>query len=157
MSFEQQALRETKGAASMDATTFKIKTPCLTGGRSHTPLARTDFASVGLNYYSSGRKNTLHTHPGEDHAFVVLDGEATFCDKAGNTKVLRRVKALCSRKTGITGFRAPAINRWLTTAYKSNRPQVKRIDAQGRTREEDEVGYAYVDGEPIREQFWELS
>ena len=26
----------------MDATTFKIKTPCLTGGRSHTPLARTD-------------------------------------------------------------------------------------------------------------------
>ena len=39
----------------MDATTFKIKTPCLTG-RSHTPLARTDFASVGLNYYAPGTK-----------------------------------------------------------------------------------------------------
>jgi quercetin dioxygenase-like cupin family protein len=74
----------------MNATTFKIKTPCLTGGRSHTPVARTDTAFVGLNYYSPGPKNTLHTDPGEDHALVVLGGEATFYDKAGNSKVLRK-------------------------------------------------------------------
>jgi mannose-6-phosphate isomerase-like protein (cupin superfamily) len=145
----------------MDATTFKIKTPCLTGGRSHTPLARTDFASVGLNYYSPGRKNTLHTHPGgEDHAFVVLDGEATFYDKAGNSKVLRKGEGIMLPENWYywfqsTGDKPLALLRF--TAYKSNRPQVKRIDAQGRTREEDEVGYAYVDGEPVREQFWELS
>ena len=58
----------------MDASTFKLKTPLLTGGRSHMPLAKTEQVSVGLNYYVPGRKNTLHTHPGEDHTFVVMDG-----------------------------------------------------------------------------------
>ena len=118
----------------MDATTFKIKTPCLTGGRSHTPLARTDFASVGLNYYAPGRKNTLHTHPGEDHAFVVLDGEATFYDKAGNTKVLQKGEGIMLPEHWYywfqsTGDKPLALLRF--TAYKSNRPQVKRSMLKG--------------------------
>jgi mannose-6-phosphate isomerase-like protein (cupin superfamily) len=91
---------------------------------------------------------------------VVLDGEATFYDKAGNTKVLGKGEGIMLPEHWYywfqsTGDKPLALLRF--TSYKSNRPQVKRVDAQGRTREEDEVGYAYVDGEPIREQFWELS
>jgi hypothetical protein len=53
----------------MEASTFKLKTPHITGGRSHIPLAATEHMSVGLNYYTPGRKNKLHTHPGEDHTY----------------------------------------------------------------------------------------
>ena len=62
----------------MEASTFKLKTPHITGGRSHTPLAQTEHMTIGLNYYIPGRKNKLHTHPGEDHTCVVMDGQATF-------------------------------------------------------------------------------
>src|SRR5919109_3086785 len=66
---------------TMEAATFKLKTPYITGGRSHIPLAKTEHMTVGLNYYTPGRKNKLHTHPGEDHIFVVMDGQATFYNK----------------------------------------------------------------------------
>jgi mannose-6-phosphate isomerase-like protein (cupin superfamily) len=144
----------------MDATTFRIKTPCLTGGRSHTPLARTETAVVGLNYYAPGRKNTLHTHPGEDHAFVVLDGEATFYDKGGNATVLKKGEGIMLPEGWYywfqsTGEQPLALLRF--TAYKGNRPKVKRVDVQGRNREDDEQDYANVDGEVIKDRFWELS
>ena len=72
----------------MDAQTFTVKTPRITDGRSHMPLVRTDVLMSGLNYYAPGRKNKLHTHPGEDHMFVVLDGQATFFDKDEKATVL---------------------------------------------------------------------
>ena len=59
----------------MEASTFKLKTPHITDGRSHIPLAQTEHMTIGLNYYVPGRKNKLHTHPGEDHTFVVMDGQ----------------------------------------------------------------------------------
>src|SRR5439155_1762843 len=75
-------ISDTKGGQlKMEASTFKLKTPQITGGRSHIPLASTEHMSVGLNYYIPGRKNKLHTHPGEDHIFVVMDGQATFYNK----------------------------------------------------------------------------
>jgi hypothetical protein len=103
----------------MDATTFKVKTPCLTGGRSHTPLARTDFASVGLNYYSPGRKNTLH-------AFVVLDGEATFYDKAGNTKVLQKGEGIMLPENWYYWFQSTGDNRWLYSASLLTKATVRK-------------------------------
>lgn len=143
----------------MEASTFKIKTPRLTGGRSHTPLARTELAFIGLNYYVPGRKNTLHTHPGEDHAFVVLEGEATFHDKAGTATLLKKGEGIMLPEGWHywfqnTGQIPLVLLRF--SALKGN-PKVKRIDAQGRTREEHEQGYAAVDGEPMEDQYWEFS
>ena len=89
---------------------------------------------------------------------MVLDGEATFYDKAGNAKVLLKGEGIMLPENWYywfqsTGDKPLALLRF--TAYKSNRPLVKRVDAQGwDAREEDEVGYAHVDGEPIPEQFW---
>ena len=74
----------------MQASTFKLKTNLLSGGRSHTPLAKSGALTMGLNFYTVGRKNKLHTHPGEDHAFVVIDGQATFYDKEGKATVLNK-------------------------------------------------------------------
>ena len=74
----------------MEASTFKLKTPHISGGRSHIPLAKTDNMTIGLNYYIPGRKNKLHTHPGEDHTFVVMDGQATFYNKEHQPTVLNK-------------------------------------------------------------------
>ena len=74
----------------MEASTFKLKTPHIDGGRSHIPLAKTEHMTIGLNYYIPGRKNKLHTHPGEDHTFVVMDGQATFYNKDHQPTVLNK-------------------------------------------------------------------
>ena len=61
----------------MEASTFKLKTPQITGGRSHIPLAKTEHMTIGLNYYIPGRKNKLHTHPGEEIVYV-LEGSLEY-------------------------------------------------------------------------------
>src|SRR5947199_10730350 len=82
----------------MKASTFKLKTPQITGDRSHIPLAGTEHMSVGLNYYIPGRKNKLHTHPGEAHIFVVMYGQATFYNKEDQPIVLNKGKGIMLRK-----------------------------------------------------------
>lgn len=143
----------------MAAQTFEVKTPLLTGGRSIMPLARTGIMSVGLNYYSPGRKNSLHTHPGEDHAFVVLDGEATFYDKDNNAAVLKKGQGIMLPEGWYywfenSGGKPLALLRF--SAWKQGR-KVARVETTGRTRGEDATEYEHVDGTPIERQYWELS
>ncbi|MGH7827594.1 MAG: cupin domain-containing protein [Candidatus Binatia bacterium] len=142
----------------MDAATFKLKTPLLTGGRSHIPMANTEHLSVGLNYYSIGRKNKLHTHPGEDHAFVVMDGEATFYDKEHKPTVLKKGEGIMLPEGWFyyfqsTGDRPLAL---LRTSARKSRPKVLRVDAEGNQRTDEESDYAVVDGTPIEGKFWQL-
>ena len=40
----------------MQASTFKLKTNLLTGGRSHTPLAKSGALTMGLNFYTRAEK-----------------------------------------------------------------------------------------------------
>ncbi len=143
----------------MEAQIFELKTPFLTGGRSHTPLSRTELASVGLNYYTPGRKNTLHTHPGEDHAFIVLDGEATFYDKEEKATVLKKGQGIMLPEGWYywfqnTGERPLVLLRF--SARKKERP-LARIDIKGRTRDEDQTEYVFVDGVPIEGKDWKMS
>lgn len=142
----------------MEAQTFEVKTPLLTGGRSIMPLARTGIMSVGLNYYSPGRKNKLHTHPGEDHVFVVLDGEATFYDKENNPTVLRKGRGIMLPEGRYywfenTGGKPLALLRF--SAWRQGR-NIARVEATGRTRGEDATEYEHVDGTPVEGQYWEL-
>ncbi len=143
----------------MAAQTFEVKTPLLTGGRSIMPLARTGIMSVGLNYYSPGRKNSLHTHPGEDHAFVVLDGEVTFYDKDNNAAVLKKGQGIMLPEGWYywfenSGGKPLVLLRF--SAWKQGR-KVARVETTGRTRGEDATEYEHVDGTPIERQYWELS
>ena len=143
----------------MEAQTFEVKTPLLTAGRSIMPLARTGIMSVGLNYYSPGRKNSLHTHPGEDHAFVVLDGEVTFYDKEGKATVIKKGDGIMLPEGWYywfenTGGKPLALLRF--SAWKQGR-KVARIEAAGGTRGEDATEYEHVDGTPVEGRYWELS
>jgi mannose-6-phosphate isomerase-like protein (cupin superfamily) len=143
----------------MEAATFKLKTPLITGGRSHIPLAKTEHMTVGLNYYTPGRKNKLHTHPGEDHTFVVMDGEATFYNKEHQPSVLRKGEGIMLPENHYyyfqsTGDRPLALFR--VSAKKGN-PKVVRIDAEGNKRTEEENEFVVVDGTAVEGRYWELT
>ena len=55
---------------------------------SHEYLAETDGLSVVIKCYAEGGENALHSHPREDHVFVILHGEATYHDGDGKVTVL---------------------------------------------------------------------
>ncbi len=56
---------------------FDLRTPLLKQGLTTDFRARTDHLSVCIKVYADGG-NLYHSHSAEDHAFVVLSGEATF-------------------------------------------------------------------------------
>ena len=74
----------------MEATTFELKTPMLKQGTSHKNLASTDLLGIALKIYTEGGENGLHTHPGEDHSFIILEGEMTLYDKDENITVIKK-------------------------------------------------------------------
>ncbi|HXG51914.1 MAG TPA: cupin domain-containing protein [candidate division Zixibacteria bacterium] len=143
----------------MEASTFKLRTPRITGGRSHIPLARTEHINVGLNYYCVGRKNKLHTHPGEDHIFVVVDGQATFYDKDDRPTVLNKGEGILLPENHYyyfqnSGDRPLAL---LRVSAKKGSPAFVRVDVEGNRRTEEENDFVVVDGTTIEGEFWEMS
>ena len=68
---------------------FSLKMPYLSKGRITSLVAETDNLWVHGKINAEGGENALHTHLDEDHAFVVLEGEVTFFDEAGNRSVLK--------------------------------------------------------------------
>jgi len=79
-----QAVKQDKRAAAKRASFFKMRAQMLEKGRTNTPLARTDNMWAILKVYASGGENGLHTHPNEDHTFLVLQGKARYYDADGN-------------------------------------------------------------------------
>ncbi|HET9149329.1 MAG TPA: cupin domain-containing protein [Alphaproteobacteria bacterium] len=72
-------ISELKGKKSDGKPTlFKMTAPLLDQGRSNTPLAHTENMWVTLKVYASGGENGLHTHPNEDHTFIVMQGKARY-------------------------------------------------------------------------------
>ena len=75
-------------------TTYSMKVPLLTSGRTNQVLASTDTVEVRAKVYASGGENALHTHLDEDHTFFVLDGEATFYGPDEETVVVGRLEGI---------------------------------------------------------------
>src|SRR6476620_3078435 len=65
-------------AGNVKPTMFRLHAQLLDQGRSNTSLAETDNMWATLKVYASGGENGLHTHPHEDHMFVVMQGTARF-------------------------------------------------------------------------------
>ena len=75
---------------STTSEVFDIRTPYLEQGLTSDLRAKTDMLSVVIKVYADGGENRMHPHPYEDHAFVVLEGEATFHLEADdNVKVVK--------------------------------------------------------------------
>ena len=65
------ATTETTGTFQL----FDMRPPYL-GLKDHRAVS--ELMTVKLKRYEQGGENRMHKHLGEDHCFVVLDGEATF-------------------------------------------------------------------------------
>jgi len=73
----------TKQKQEKKASFFKMRAQLLDQGRTNTLMAKTDNMWATLKVYASGGENGLHTHPHEDHTFVVLQGKARYYDADG--------------------------------------------------------------------------
>ncbi len=72
--------------ATDDCVLFSMRNlPLLEQGTSYDPLATAENLWVNIKVYASGGENALHAHGGEDHAFIILQGKATFTFGDGRT------------------------------------------------------------------------
>ena len=80
--------------------------PLLEQGTTYDPLATAENLWVNLKVYASGGENALHSHGGEDHAFIVLQGKATFTFGDGRTAVVGKYEGVMIPKNGLYKFTA---------------------------------------------------
>jgi mannose-6-phosphate isomerase-like protein (cupin superfamily) len=84
----------TMAATGAVAQTFRLRTPLLSSGRSHTILASCKAATGAMNIaikcYAEGGENEFHAHAREDHTFIVLQGRARFFQPGGPPQELGR-------------------------------------------------------------------
>ena len=64
--------------AKPKAEVFGLKAPLLSQGRYDAVLSKTQDLGLRIKVYAEGGENAMHFHNNEDHAFVVLQGQATF-------------------------------------------------------------------------------
>ncbi|MFN3892538.1 MAG: cupin domain-containing protein [Beijerinckiaceae bacterium] len=76
-------------AAVDEAVIFSMrKLPMLEQGTTYDPLATAENLWLSVKVYASGGENALHSHGGEDHAFIVMQGKATFTFGDGRTQIV---------------------------------------------------------------------
>ncbi|MGE5539154.1 MAG: cupin domain-containing protein [Gemmatimonas sp.] len=81
-------------------------TPLLEQGTTYDPLATAENLWVNLKVYASGGENALHSHGGEDHAFIILQGKATFTFGDGRTQVVGKYEGVMLPKNAKYKFEA---------------------------------------------------
>jgi len=88
MGFARNDRRELT-TAETEAVVFSMRDlPLLAQGTSYEPLATAENLWLAIKVYASGGENALHAHGGEDHAFVILQGKATFTFEDGNSTLV---------------------------------------------------------------------
>src|SRR5258708_24958809 len=80
---KRRSARPAAKATAKKPSFFKMRAQMLEKGRTNTALARTENMWATLKVYASGGENGLHTHPNEDHTFIVLQGSARYYDADG--------------------------------------------------------------------------
>jgi mannose-6-phosphate isomerase-like protein (cupin superfamily) len=74
-----------------DAVVFSMRNqPLLEQGTTYDSLATAENLWASIKVYASGGENALHSHAGEDHIFIVLQGQATFGFEGGRTSIVRK-------------------------------------------------------------------
>ena len=143
----------------MEAFTYKLKTPMITGGRSHIPLADTELMSVGINYYSVGRKNKLHAISVRTIPLSCWTARRRSTIKNISRSVLNKGEAIMLPIGTFFYFENSGDKplALLRVSALKGKPEFTRVDAEGNKRTAVEDKYITVDGEPIPGQFWQMT
>jgi mannose-6-phosphate isomerase-like protein (cupin superfamily) len=133
---------------------FKMRAQMLEQGRTNTPLARTDNLWATLKVYASGGENGLHTHPNEDHAFVVLQGSARYYDADGGTIDVKKHEGIMLPAGAYYWFEATSKEPLVllrvgcrTGADTGARLNIRGDAMPGDSKENKRVPVVYRDGE----------
>jgi mannose-6-phosphate isomerase-like protein (cupin superfamily) len=120
-----------------DADFFNLKGQLLAQGRQDTVLAETDLLKLRLKVYASGGENAMHMHPYEDHAFIVIQGQATFhINTDDNVKVVNKGEGvMLPRRCGY----------W----FQSSAPENLVMIRVGAAEKWPDDGRAFLDGKPF--------
>ena len=136
------------------AQVFSLKTPPLSEGRTNQSLAETDLLKLRVKVYAEGGENGLHRHLDEDHSFVILQGQATFHDEAGNPTVVNKYEGIMLPRGAYYYFQSTGDeNLVLLRVGAGRKPEGNfRLGTNGRplTREENK----HIDGTPIPGKFF---
>jgi mannose-6-phosphate isomerase-like protein (cupin superfamily) len=140
--------------AAPKAQVFSLKTPLLSSGRTNLEVAATDLLKLRVKVYAEGGENGLHTHQDEDHAFVILQGQATFHDEQDQVTVVNRYEGILLPRGAFYRFQSTGDeNLVLLRMGAGRKPEGEfRVGPNGRalTREENK----HIDGTPIPGEFF---
>jgi mannose-6-phosphate isomerase-like protein (cupin superfamily) len=131
---------ETEPKAPAEAHFFNLDTQLLAQGRYDNHVARTDLLRLTVKVYASGGENALHQHKYEDHAFIVLQGEATF--HIGTEDEVRVLKK----------YEGVMIPRGVCYWFLSSAPENLVMLRTGAAEQWPSDGRAFPDGRPFHGQ-----
>jgi mannose-6-phosphate isomerase-like protein (cupin superfamily) len=140
--------------AAPKAQVFSLKTPLLSSGRSNLEVAATDLMKIRVKVYAEGGENGLHAHHDEDHAFVVLQGQATFRDENDTPTVVGKYEGIMLPKGALYYFQSTGDENLVLIRVGAGRVPGGdfRLGPNGRalTTEENK----HVEGTPIPGKFF---
>lgn len=141
---------------SPEPSVFELRSQLLARGRSDTLCAETDDLTVTLKVYAEGGENALHAHPEEDHAFVVLSGEATFSFAEEPDTVLRQHHGVLLPKGTYYSFRSSGDGNlvMLRIGTPGDGAAAMRIDLEGASIAGDSAANKHVDPVPLEGEFF---
>lgn len=127
--------RQSELAENTAPTVFNVAGQLLARGRTDTPLAATEDLSIRLKIYAEGGENELHAHPGEDHSFIVLQGQVRFFDPDGEETVLGANQGIMLPRGNMYWFTAiegePLVMLRISSPNYQKLPEIDRTDADG--------------------------
>ncbi len=152
-----QELTEQSSNQSPEPQVFQLKTQLLSKGRSDYTLAKTDLMSVRIKCYAQGGENVLHSHPGEDHTFVVLAGKARFFGKDGEVGVFTTNQGILLPRGSFYNFQScgdePLV--LLRVGAEKEKLPVNRIGVDGNSLPGKSKENKHEDGVPIEGLYYE--
>jgi mannose-6-phosphate isomerase-like protein (cupin superfamily) len=136
---------------------FQLKTQLLSQGRSDYTIASTDMMTVRIKCYAQGGENALHSHPAEDHTFVVLDGAARFMGQDGEIGVLKKNQGIMLPRGAYYYFKScgdtPLV--LLRVGAQKEAPKDDRLRPDGKPLPGHSAENKYEEGVPIAGRWYE--
>lgn len=142
--------------AAPKAQVFSMRTQLLSAGRTNLRVAETDALTITMKVYSEGGENALHTHPIEDHAFVVLQGEATFYDETETPTVVNKNEGILLPHGAFYYFKSTGDENLvlLRVGTPNQRTGGARVALDGHDLLGESSENKHIDGVPVPGKFY---
>jgi mannose-6-phosphate isomerase-like protein (cupin superfamily) len=144
--------------AEPKAEVFSIRTPLLSAGRTTNFVARSDMMSVAIKVYAEGGENAAHCHATEDHAFIILEGEATFYDRDDTPRVVHQYEGILIPKGVYYWFQSSGDTNLVllrTAGFGAGEKRGDdRLDPFGQPLPAESAENKHITGVPIPGQFF---